>query len=248
MTQSAAPATSLQPTTMQRLLIIDDDVALCDLLREYLGAEGFAVQAVHDGGSALAQVRAQAPDAIILDIMLPGRGGLDVLRDLRAETVLPVIMLTARGEDIDRIVGLELGADDYLPKPCNPRELVARVRAVLRRVNGPASGRGAAPVLRVEDLEMRTAERVVVCAGRGIELTSTEFNVLEVLLRHAGAVVGKDEVSSHALGRAHGPFDRAIDMHVSRLRRKLGPRADGSLRIKTVRGTGYIYTLPQPAP
>lgn len=230
-----------------RLLLVDDDVALCTLLREYLENEAFSVSAVHDGRAAIASIRSEAFDLVVLDVMLPQLGGLEVLREIRARTELPVLMLTARGEDVDRIIGLEMGADDYLPKPCNPRELVARIRAVLRRSGERKSvvrDTGARAVLRVGDVELRPGNRTVLLNGAVVELTSTEFDVLCVLLEQAGKVVSKDAVSQQALGRALEPFDRAVDMHVSRIRRKLGPLGNGEPRIKTVRGTGYLYVEP----
>jgi two-component system response regulator CpxR len=177
-------------------------------------------------------------EALILDVMMPGLNGFDVLRELRARTVnLPVLMLTARGEDVDRIVGLELGADDYLPKPFNPRELVARLRAILRRGTLPAAN----AQVKVGDVELRTGDRSVRRGGRPVELTGAEFSVLEVLLRAAGRVVARDALSEQALGRPLGRYDRSLDMHVSNLRKKLGPGPGGEPRIRAVRGQGYLY-------
>lgn len=223
------------------LLLVDDDVEFCDLLAEYLGSEGFDVEVAHDGLRAIEILRSAPVDITILDVMMPAMSGLDVLRELRRFSHVPVLMLTARGEEIDRIVGLELGADDYVAKPCNPREIVARVRAILRRVQiaGATSCTGG-PIV-VGDVEVRADERAVYQASRSLELTSTEFDVLELLIRNAGRVVSKAEVSSVALKRKLGPYDRSIDMHISRLRRKLGELPDGGERIKTVRGTGYLY-------
>ena len=221
-----------------RLLLVDDDVEFCDLLSEYLTGEGFAVETAYDGESALEILRAAPVDITILDVMMPQKSGLDVLRELRTFSQAPVLMLTARGEDIDRIVGLELGADDYVAKPCNPREIVARVRAILRRVH--ATGAADGPLV-VDDVELRPDERAVYQNGQALELTSTEFDILDVLLRRAGRVVEKALVSSSALKRKLGPYDRSIDMHISRLRRKLGNLPGGGERIKTVRGTGYLY-------
>ncbi len=227
------------------LLLVDDDVEFCELLAEYLTAEDFDVAIAHDGRKALEQLREAPVDITILDVMMPVMNGLDVLRDLRSFSQAPVLMLTARGEDIDRIVGLELGADDYVSKPCNPREIVTRVRAILRRVDA-SSGAQAAPSgpLVIDDVELRTNERAVYQAGAAVELTSTEFDVLDVLLRNAGRVVEKATVSDEALNRKLGPYDRSIDMHISRLRRKLGDLPGGGVRIKTVRGTGYLYVRP----
>jgi two-component system response regulator CpxR len=222
-----------------KLLLVDDDVEFCELLSEYLGSEGFAVETAHDGGAAIEKIRTRPVDITILDVMMPVKNGLDVLRELRSFSQAPVLMLTARGEDIDRIVGLELGADDYVAKPCNPREIVARVRAILRRVQ--SSGPDVAGPVVVDDVEIRANERTVYQDGQPLELTSTEFDVLDVLLRHAGTVVEKSAVSNVALKRDLGPYDRSIDMHISRLRRKLGRLPGGGERIKTVRGTGYLY-------
>ncbi len=222
---------------MNTLLLVDDDTALSELLVDYLSTEGFKVEAAFDGPSALARCVDTVYDLIILDVMLPGLTGLEVLQKLRKTSTTPVLMLTARGDDVDRIVGLEIGADDYLPKPCNPRELVARIRAILRRSHASENDVHAGPVI-VDDVELRPSERTVLVRGDSVELTSTEFNVLETLLREAGRVVTKEVVSERSLGRRWTPYDRSIDMHVSRIRRKLGvPDC-----IKTIRGTGYLYT------
>lgn len=237
------PLTGL--TLMDRILLADDDTELCEMLQEYLGAEGFQVEAVHDGEAALQQARTNAHDVLVLDVMMPERNGFDVLRELRKRSLMPVLMLTARDEDVDSIIGLELGADDYLPKPCNPRVLVARIRAVLRRARVSADNATTSKqpdVLALDDLEMRTGSRTVILGGRPVALTSTEYSVLEVLLREAGHVVSKGELSERALGRELSRYDRSIDMHLSSLRKKLGPLPDGSDRVKTVRGVGYQYT------
>ncbi len=221
---------------MSKVLLVDDDQELCGLLADYLESEGFLVECAHDGPGGLACIRASAPDLVVLDIMLPGMSGLDVLRQLRPDSTTPVLMLTARGDDVDRIVGLELGADDYLPKPCNPRELVARIRAVLRRSTGSASEQ---PVIEVNDLVLNSSNRTLKMGDTPLELTSTEFTMLEILMRHAGTVVTKEQLSEEGLGRPLGRFDRSIDMHLSNLRRKLGPGPDGEHRLDTVRGVGY---------
>ncbi|MFT4562363.1 MAG: DNA-binding response OmpR family regulator [Gammaproteobacteria bacterium] len=227
------------PTT---LLLVDDDTDFCDLLCTYLNDEDFSAAAVHDGHTAIEHLRKTAPDIVILDVMMPVMNGLDVLRELRTFSSVPVVMLTARGDDIDRIVGLELGADDYVAKPCNPREIVARARAILRRTRQSVdSDNHADASLLVDDVEMRGDERTVLQNGQPLELTSTEFDVLDVLIRHAGKVVEKAQVSQAALNRKLGRYDRSIDMHISRLRRKLGVLPGGGERIKTVRGTGYLY-------
>lgn len=175
--------------------------------------------------------------------MLPGINGFEVLRRIRATSRLPVLLLTARGEDVDRIVGLEIGADDYLPKPFNPRELVARIRAVLRRTRG--DGGGTAPeMVSVGDVELDPATRTVRLEGKPVDLTSVEFNLLEVLLREAGRVVPRERLVNAVLSRKFSPFDRSIDMHVSKVRKKLGD-TDSDEHIKTVRGVGYIFARPR---
>lgn len=228
---------------MPRLLLADDDPELTQMLKEYLEALGFQIETAADGIQALKRATESDFDLIILDVMMPGRNGLDVLRELRTVKVTPVLMLTARGEDVDSIVGLELGADDYLAKPCNVRVLEARIRALLRRselrVDTEAGNPGQ--VIRVGDLSLHSGTRDVLLNELPVILTSTEFNILELLLREAGRVVPKSEMSEHALARPLNAFDRSLDMHVSNLRRKLGPLPDGGERIKTVRGIGYQY-------
>ena len=179
---------------------------------------------------------------VLLDVMLPGANGFEILRRLRSESDLPVLMLTARGDDVDRIVGLEIGADDYLPKPFNPRELVARIHAVLRRARAPRTG--APRLLRVGDVEMDTGARVLRRGGEEVRLTAVEFDVLERLLRSAGSVVSRETLMRDVLEREYSAMDRSIDMHISNLRKKLGAEYAGTERIKTVRGVGYVYTLP----
>ena len=224
---------------MAKILIIDDDVELCELVGEYMTREGFEVDAAHNGDKGLERALSGEHALVVLDIMLPGMTGLDVLRRLRAESRTPVLILTARGEDVDRIVGLEIGADDYLPKPFNPRELVARVRAILRRSQAtPASA--SAPVT-VGDVELDPGARTVTRDGQPVDLTAVEFSLLEALMRSAGQVVTREFLAQTVLGRRFVAYDRSIDMHVSKLRKKLGtPPGDGE-RIKTVRGVGYIY-------
>ena len=225
---------------MTRALIIDDDADLCELVTEYLQGEGLEVEAVHDGVTGVVRCLEATPDLVILDVMLPGLGGFEVLSRIRERSKVPVIMLTARGEDVDRIVGLEMGADDYLPKPFNPRELVARIRAILRRVAGETTGDGP-ELFSVGDLHLDLGAREVRCSDRLVELTGAEVIILEVLIREAGSVVGRDDLSRQALGRRSSAFDRSLDVHLSNLRRKLGPSLDGGERIKTVRGVGYVY-------
>lgn len=224
---------------MTRILIVDDDTELTGLLREYLEGEGFEVSAAHDGDSGLSRALGEGHDLVVLDVMLPRLSGLEVLRGIREHSPVPVIMLTARGDEVDRIVGLELGADDYLPKPFNPRELTARIRAVLRR--GPGGPAGVPTRLVVGDLELDPGSREVWRAGAQVELTGAEFALLELLIRSAGSVVKRETLFHDVLGRRPSSFDRSLDVHVSNLRRKLGPQADGSERIKTVRGVGYQY-------
>ena len=226
------------------ILIIDDDTELCELVTEYLEDEGLDVGSVHDGVAGVERVSADAPDLVILDVMLPGLGGFAVISKIRETSKVPVIMLTARGEEVDRIVGLEMGADDYLPKPFNPRELVARIRAILRRTTGVAGAGDEAAVIRIDDLEMDLGSRRVSCFSGEIDLTGAEFAVLETLVRAAGTVVSRDELSRQALDRRASAFDRSLDVHLSNLRKKLGKLPDGGERIKTVRGVGYLYVKP----
>ena len=226
----------------QNLLIIDDDIGLCELLASYLASEGYAVEAVHDGAEGADRALGGDYALIVLDVMLPTLNGFEVLRRIRLGSQVPVLMLTARGEEIDRIVGLEMGADDYLPKPFNPRELVARMRAIQRRTMAPQLAVAAVPdTLEVGDVTLDLGTRTVRCCGITVDLTSLEFSVFETLLRLAGKVVSREDLTRQALGREFGSFDRSIDVHVSSLRRKLGPAAGGEDRIKSVRGIGYLY-------
>ena len=232
---------------MDQVLIVDDDAELCALVQEYLAAEGFALKAVHDGEAGLQQALTNEYALVVLDVMLPGINGFEVLRRIRSVSKIPVLLLTARGEDVDRIVGLEIGADDYLPKPFNPRELVARIRAVLRRAK-PAKAADAVPeILTVGDVELDPATRTVQRAGQPVELTSVEFNLLEVLLREAGRVVTRERLVNAVLSRKFMPFDRSIDMHVSKVRRKLGDSDENGDHIKTIRGVGYMFARPAKA-
>ncbi|HEV8159383.1 MAG TPA: response regulator [Pyrinomonadaceae bacterium] len=230
---------------MNRILIIDDDEELCELVAEYLTVEGFETEAVHDGESGLRRALSNEYDLITLDVMLPKKNGFDVLRELRQTSRIPVLMLTARGDDMERIVGLEIGADDYLPKPFNPRELVARLRAILRRVQTEQeSNQGEIDKLQVDDVEVQISARSANKNGEDLGLTSVEFDLLAELLRQAGKVIKKDDLSEQVLERKLSPWDRSLDMHISNLRKKLGSREDDTERIKTVRSVGYIYTLP----
>jgi two-component system, OmpR family, response regulator CpxR len=226
------------------ILVIDDDVELCSLVSEYLRPEGFQVESAHDGNSGLNRALSGEHTLVVLDVMLPRLNGFDVLRKLRDSSRIPVLLLTARGEDVDRIVGLEIGADDYLPKPFNPRELVARIRAILRRTRG----KGETPVpeaIKVGDVELDPATRSVLHHGKAVELTSVEFGLLQVLLREAGRVVTREALVDEVLGRKFSPFDRSIDMHVSKVRKKLGDSGSEDY-IKTIRGAGYIFALARP--
>jgi two-component system, OmpR family, response regulator CpxR len=226
-----------------RILIIDDDTGLCELLGSYLATEGFDVEAAHDGALGASKALEGDYALIVLDVMLPTLNGFEVLRRIRQSSQVPVLMLTARGDEIDRIVGLEMGADDYLPKPFNPRELVARLRAIHRRTLAPLGAEEARPdTIEVGDVALDLGTRTVRCAGATVELTSLEFSVFEALLRLAGTVVSREELTRQALGREFGSFDRSIDVHVSSLRKKLGPTAEGDDRIKSVRGIGYLYS------
>lgn len=226
------------PTTADSsaLLLIDDDHELCAMLRDYLSAEQFAVSVAHDGAAGLQALRGAVYAAVVLDITMPVMDGFECLRQLRGFSNVPVIMLTARGDEVDRIVGLEIGADDYLPKPFNPRELLARLRAILRRGHSP---RPDEP-LRAGDLTLDGGALALTVGSRQVSLTATEFGVLELLVRSAGQVVQKAALSEQVLGRRLLPFDRSIDTHIAHVRKKLGPRVDGSPRIRTVRGQGYL--------
>lgn len=222
---------------MTRVLLVDDDVALAGMLREYLHGEGFDATTAHDGDAGVEEALSGRYAIVVLDVMLPRLSGVEALRRIRAQSRVPVLMLTAKGDDVDRIVGLELGADDYVPKPCTPRELVARLRAILRRSEAGAAGPGG-PVT-TGPLSLWPERRHAEWEGRPIDLTSTEFNLLEVLARNAGRVVTKAELSEQGLGRPLARFDRSIDVHISSLRQKVGRLADGRSYIQTVRGLGY---------
>lgn len=224
---------------MDRVLIVDDDVELCELLAARMSDEGFELEAVHDGARGLERALSREHSLVVLDLMLPGMGGLDVLRRVREQSPIPLLILTARGEEVDRIVGLEIGADDYLPKPFNPRELIARIRAILRRTVRVAAG--LHPLI-VGDLRLDPASREAWIQGRMISLTSVEFALLEMLMQHAGRIVTREELTEAVLGRKLGPFDRVIDVHVSNIRRKLGT-SQGVERIKAIRGSGYLFVV-----
>ncbi|WP_263322494.1 response regulator [Endozoicomonas sp. Mp262] len=226
-----------------KLLLVDDDIELCELLIEYLGTEGFDVCAVNDGESGVKAALSGKYKLVLLDVTLPKLNGFDVLKKIRQESDIPVLMLTARGDDVDRVIGLEFGADDYLPKPYNHRELVARIKAILRR-GRPVQAEGAAKFLQMDDLSLNLSNREATIDGAPLELTATEFQVLKSLIEKAGELISRDDLTQVALNRRLTPYDRAIDMHVSNVRKKIGTRQDGQPRIKTVRGAGYFYIRP----
>jgi two-component system, OmpR family, response regulator CpxR len=218
-----------------RILVIDDDVELASLLRTFLQREGFQPEFAHEGRAGLDRALQGGFDLIVLDVMLPGIDGFEILRRLRQQSRVPVIMLTARGEDVDRIVGLEIGADDYLPKPFNPRELAARIRAIHRRVQTPEP----ASRLEVNGVTLDQGSREVFCDDKRIELTTVEFDILEQLMRAAGRVLSRDALMEALYNRKSTPYDRSMDMHISHLRKKL--ECGGKVLIKTIRGVGYQF-------
>lgn len=226
-----------------RLLMVDDDTELCELIGDYLEHEGFEMEFAHNADEAQHKLqRAERYQLMILDVMMPGRSGMDLLQEIRPRLQLPVIMLTGRGEDIDRILGLEMGADDYLSKPCNPRELVARIKAVLRRA-GPKEHQTLFPDQTIVEagIELDPGVREVTVGGQALELTGTEFNVLAYLMNNAGSVISKEQLTELVLHRKLSAYDRAIDVHVSRVRQKLAKHLPEREVIKTVRGVGYQF-------
>lgn len=223
-----------------KVLLVDDDVELVEMLREYLEREGFEVKCVHNGDAGIAEALSGQYAIAVLDVMMPGKSGIEVLSRIRLDSVIPVLMLTARGDDTDRIIGLELGADDYVPKPCTPRELTARIRAILRRGGVSADTLPAQPVI-AGALSLWPDQRRAEWDGKTLELTSTEFNLLELLARNAGSVVSKAELSEQGLGRPLSRFDRSIDVHLSSIRHKLEPLPDGRSCIQTVFRKGYQF-------
>jgi DNA-binding response OmpR family regulator len=232
---------------MSLILVIDDDIELCELLTDYLRPEGFDVESVHDARHGVERALSGEHALVVLDVMLPAISGFDVLRHIRGRSRIPVLMLTARGDDVDRIVGLEMGADDYLPKPFNPRELVARIRAIQRRAEQETAKPAQKEIsvrIAVGDVELDAGTRRVVRAGEVIELTALEFNLLEELLLNAGRMVPRTELARKVLGRVLSAYDRSIDVHISSLRKKLGHEVSGVERIKTIRSMGYLYTQP----
>jgi two-component system response regulator CpxR len=224
--------------------LIDDDKELCALLEDYFKSDGFEFACAYSGDDGLEALACGGYDIAILDVMLPGRDGFDILREIRNRSSMPVIMLTAKGDHVDRVVGLEIGADDYICKPFNMRELSARIRAVLRRADGT---NGAAPrdIIVAADLVMDAKSRSVRVSGRAVSLTNVEFRLLEVLLSSAGGHVSPERLSTEVLGRDYNPFDRSLSVHVCKLRQKLGPYPCGSERIKTLRGEGFVYVQPE---
>ena len=236
---------------MKPILMIDDDAELCEMVGEYLSLEGFRVSAQHDGAAGLESASGGDYEAILLDVMLPKLSGFEVLKRLRsgnsAGAQTPVLMLTARGQAVDRIVGLEVGADDYLPKPFDERELVARLRAILRRAR-PAPETALASdnraLLSVGDLQIDGGARTATCNGQTLNLTAVEFDLLALLANSASEIVTRETISKQILDRNLSAFDRSVDTHISRLRRKIGNYQNGAERVKTVRGVGYIYALP----
>ena len=234
--------TQIKPTAEQ-VLVIDDDAELCKLVTRYLTQEGFQIESVNGGASGAELALSGNYALVVLDVMMPGVNGFDVLRRIRAESRIPVLMLTAKGDALDRVLGLEMGADDYLPKPFNPQELVARIRAILRRAKPVAtdSGQSVATPIVVGDVEMDCGARVVRRGREILNLTTVEFDLLEALLQAAGQVVGREKLTRDVLGREFSPFDRSIDTHVCNLRKKIGLLEDGTERIKGIRGIGYLY-------
>ncbi|MBT1445254.1 response regulator [Shewanella sp. JM162201] len=226
---------------MNHLLLVDDDPGLSELLKELLELEGFRLTLAHDGVDGLAKAKQGEFDLILLDVMLPKMNGFEVLKNLRTSKQTPVLMLTARGDDIDRVVGLEIGADDYLPKPFNDRELIARIRAILRRSQLAASPSAPGDMVNLGDLRLDPSRQEAWCNEQLISLTGTEFALLLQLAGKAGELVSKDSLSETVLGKRLMPFDRSLDMHLSNLRKKLPERSDGRPRVKTIRGKGYIW-------
>lgn len=228
---------------MKQILIIDDDLEMCDLLAKFLARENFQVEMAHDGESGLAKLVAENYQFVILDVMLPDISGFDVLRRIRAVSPIPVLMLTAKGDEIDRIIGLEIGADDYLPKPFNPRELVARLQAILRRTEiAVRVNKIETEKLIVGDLVIELEARTVWIGEKNVELTTTEFDVLRVLAGSAGKVISRKKLAEEGMDKKLALFDRSVDMIISKLRQKIGHNEDNLERIRAVRNIGYIYT------
>jgi DNA-binding response OmpR family regulator len=243
--QKVAPDPDRYAAHAARLLVVDDDVDLCKLVSDYLEAEGFKVDAVHSGSAGQDAALEGSYELIILDVMLPDKKGFEVLKEIRAHGHSPVLMLTAKGDEFDRVLGLELGADDYLSKPFSPRELLARIGAILRRSGWQSEGSTLRPpVMRFGDLELDPSARAVSRAGEVLHLTSAEYDILRLFIGSPGQVLTREKLVEEVLDRKFSPFDRSIDLHISNLRKKLGSHADGTERIRSVRGIGYLYTWP----
>ncbi|MEM6987709.1 MAG: response regulator transcription factor [Pseudomonadota bacterium] len=225
-------------TLTPRVLLVDDDAALVDLLRDYLQQDGFAVDCTGDAESATGMVLSGGYDMVVLDVMLPRMSGIEALRQIRSRSDVPVLMLTARGDDADRIVGLELGADDYVAKPCSPRELAARIRAILKRMSSTFNDKQAD--ITAGDLTIEPRKRAAALNGTPLKLTSSEYGLLELLAYRAGQAVTKEELSVAVLGRPLGQYERSIDVHISKLRQKMGSHADGRSRIQSITRVGYL--------
>ena len=230
---------------MKHILIVDDDTELCELLQEYFTAEELFSEAVHDGLSGLNKIKNESFDLVILDIMLPEMNGIDLLKEVRKISKIPVIMLTAKGDEIDRILGLELGADDYMPKPFSPRELVARIRAVFRRLEITANKSKDNYKIELNGVILDSSTKSVTKDGQNLSLTEVEFSLLEQLMRSAGNVVERQDLALKVLGRRLTYDDRSLDVHMSNLRKKLGNSQGGNDLIKTIRGIGYLYVKPE---
>jgi two-component system response regulator CpxR len=229
-----------------RILVVDDDVELCELVEQYLQSQGFQTDAVHDGVTGVARALSETYALVILDVMLPGIRWFEALRQVRAQSSIPVIMLTAHGEDVDRIVGLEIGADDYLAKPFNPRELAARIHAVLRRTSTKAERTAPSPAsIRLGDIRLDTRARIARNNTGDVELTAAEFELLILFFKSPGQVVSREELVRNALGRDLEPSDRSLDVHISNLRKKLGPLENDAERIRAIRNVGYVYVTSE---
>ena len=242
-TQAIQPPAPSQP----KLLIIDDDVPLCELLCEYLHAEGFQVESAHSAAAGERALLNNNFGLVVLDVMLPDKKGFDVLREIRVQSQCPVLMLTARGDEMDRVLGLELGADDYLSKPFSARELLARISAILRRARLNVQTAQPLRPLPVTsgDLLLDPSSHAMFKSGELIRLTSAEYDLARLFLENPGQVLTREFLVEKILGRQFSPFDRSIDLHVSNLRKKLGPQPDGSERVRSIRGTGYLYAWPR---
>ena len=232
---------------MKKILVLDDDQELCELLKDFLSSEGFEVKTFHRPEDALKEPIDGIFHLLIIDVMLPGLNGFEVLKQIRSRSTIPIIMLTARGEELDRILGLELGADDYLPKPFSPRELAARIRAIFRRSDhelSPVSDE----ILQVGDIRLMVGQRKVFRNGEEIHLTAVEFQLLELFLRSAGKILKRQDLATQVLDRQLTYDDRSLDVHISNLRKKIGGKTSPEERIQTIRGIGYTFSLPSENP